>query len=302
VPTSAPGTPIRTRRTATWWPISEPVDAELVDLLRRLPGDGIVPGYAPGTVEVLAAKKGGRYLVLEADPEMSPPDVEVREVGGLRLGQPRDDVPLTRELVAHSPLGEPAVADLLLGLVVLRFTLSNSVAYVRDGMAPGVGEGQLSRVDCARLAGAKTDTRWLRRHPRADLLLRRPVRPWSGRTGGCASTWIGASSPGWARWQAWIPHRSPPPSIVTGSAGSTGGSRLGRCDPFRDDIDHAARHGVRHLAEPADRPPLRTWSALAGSTASHGRRPLLGGSTTDPPGHVSRETATAAVQLKRCFT
>ena len=147
--------------------VSHPVDAELAELLAGVVSDGIVaPGYEPGTVSRLSRKKKGRYLVIEADAAFTPPVREAREVFGVRLVEDRDDVPITPALLSpDSALPPRAVEDLLLGLVVLRFTQSNSVAYVRHGMTLGIGAGQQSRIDCTALAGAKVDTWWARRHP-----------------------------------------------------------------------------------------------------------------------------------------
>jgi phosphoribosylaminoimidazolecarboxamide formyltransferase/IMP cyclohydrolase len=132
--------------------VSEPVDRSLAELLRGVVSDGIIaPGFEAGVVDMLAAKKRGTFLVLEVDPDFEPPVTESREVFGLRLTEPRDSLPLTRALF-------PGVDadDLLLGMIVLRYTQSNSVAYLRDGMTLGVGAGQQSRIDCTRLAGEKT--------------------------------------------------------------------------------------------------------------------------------------------------
>ncbi|MBO0775407.1 MAG: 5-aminoimidazole-4-carboxamide ribonucleotide transformylase, partial [Actinobacteria bacterium] len=149
--------------------VSAPVDADLAGLLARVVCDGIIaPGYDPGTVAALSKKKNGRFLVMEADAAFTPPRQESREVLGVRLTQDRDETPLSADLlqvVTGPPLTETAVSDLLLGMAVLRYTQSNSVCYVRDGMTLGIGAGQQSRVDCTRLAGAKAGTWWLRRHP-----------------------------------------------------------------------------------------------------------------------------------------
>jgi phosphoribosylaminoimidazolecarboxamide formyltransferase/IMP cyclohydrolase len=138
--------------------VSHPVDAELADLLRRLVCDGIIaPGYDEGVVEVLAAKKRGSFLILEADPAFEPPREEVREVYGVRLTQERDALPLDPELP------EAAARDLLLGMNVARYTQSNTVVMVKDGMSIGIGAGQQSRIDCTRLAGEKASAWWSRR-------------------------------------------------------------------------------------------------------------------------------------------
>jgi phosphoribosylaminoimidazolecarboxamide formyltransferase/IMP cyclohydrolase len=133
--------------------VSHPVDAELAALLKRVVSDGIIaPGYDEGVVATLAAKKRGTYLVLEADAAFEPPAEEVREIYGLRLTQHRDDAPVPAELSD----------DLKLGMTVARYTQSNTVVMVKDGMTIGVGAGQQSRVDCTRLAGEKA-AEWARR-------------------------------------------------------------------------------------------------------------------------------------------
>jgi phosphoribosylaminoimidazolecarboxamide formyltransferase/IMP cyclohydrolase len=148
--------------------VSHPVDLELAGRLKRLVCDGIIaPGYDEGVVDVLAGKKRGGFLVLEADPAYQPPRAEVREVYGVRLTQERDDVPLDRSLLDPG-LPDAAVRDLLLGMIVARYTQSNTVAMVKDGIAIGIGAGQQSRIDCTRLAGEKA-TLWWSRHSAEPL-------------------------------------------------------------------------------------------------------------------------------------
>lgn len=147
-------------------------------MLTGLVCDGIIaPGYAPGTAAQLSRKKNGRFLVVEANEAFTPPADDVREVFGLRLIQRRDVAELSAALldqVVGGALPETAVRDLLLGLAVARFTKSNAVCYVRDGMTLGIGAGQQSRIGCTRLAGGKADTWWLRRHPAIRVLAFRP--------------------------------------------------------------------------------------------------------------------------------
>jgi phosphoribosylaminoimidazolecarboxamide formyltransferase / IMP cyclohydrolase len=256
--------------------VSAPVDAELASLLRRLVCDGIVaPGYEPGTVATLSAKKNGSFLIMEADPAHRPPAQEVREVHGMRFVQPWDDaIPdrTTLDAVSVGTVPEHAVDDLVLGLLVVRHTQSNSVAYVRDGMTLGVGAGQQSRVDCVRLAGAKTDTWWLRRHPRVRTLPAgrgRKIQDGvnaeidyldAGPTGSVSSSGITDSAVSNGRTGS---------TDLAGSGGPAGIAPLTVAEriqwlnkldrvslasdgtlPFRDNIDHARRHGVRYIAEP----------------------------------------------------
>ena len=126
--------------------VSHRVDLELAGVLKRVVSDGIIaPGYDDGVLEILAAKKRGTYLVLEMDASYEPPVQEVRDVYGVRLTQERDVAPLPHELPD----------DAVLGMIVARYTQSNTVVMVKDGMTIGVGAGQQSRVDCTRLAGEK---------------------------------------------------------------------------------------------------------------------------------------------------
>ncbi|MER6464593.1 phosphoribosylaminoimidazolecarboxamide formyltransferase [Streptomyces sp. NPDC001228] len=238
--------------------VSHPVDAELAELLTGMVCDGIVaPGYEPGAVERLSKKKGGRFLIMEADDSFVSPGEETREVFGLRLTQRHDDVELSAELLGHGGdvLPAAAAADLVLGLAVLRYTQSNSVCYVRDGVTLGIGAGQQSRVDCTRLAGAKADAWWLRRHPKVRALSFRPgIRRqdrinWrirfiegdltpdeEGRLAEALAAPAGEfTADERARWMRRLDR------VAFASDGAL---------PFRDNVDHARRHGVRYIAEP----------------------------------------------------
>lgn len=240
--------------------VSHPVDAELADLLAGVVCDGIIaPGYAPGTVEALSRKKAGRFLVLEADEAFVPPAREQREVFGLRLTQDRDGERLSAALLKPVTDGDAlpaqAVEDLLLGLAVLRFTQSNSVCYLRDGMTLGIGAGQQSRVDCTRLAGAKVDTWWLRRHPAVRALafrsgIRRQERiNWQIRLleGDLTSDENQRLARALAEPAAELTpdQRTRWLRRLDGVAFASDGAL-----PFRDNVDHAHRHGVRYIAEP----------------------------------------------------
>lgn len=239
--------------------VSHPVDDDLAEVMAGLFCDGIVaPGFAPGTAARLARKKKGRFVVVEADPSYRPPAREEREVFGVRLAQERDATPLTRGLltrVTGGPLPDQEVDDLLLGLAVLRFTQSNAVCYVRDGMTLGIGAGQQSRVDCTRLAGAKADTWWLRRHPAVRGLAFRPEVRRQDRINARIRHIEGGHTPDEAVRLA-RDLREPAHPLTDEDRTSW----LGRLDgvafasdgalPFRDNVDHARRHGVRHIAEP----------------------------------------------------
>ena len=220
--------------------VSHPVDDDLAALLSGLVCDGIIaPGYAPGTAGRLSGKKGGRFLIMEADPAFTPSPEESREVFGIRLTQERDQAVISRDLltvVTGPPLRDTAVDDLLLGMTVLRYTQSNSVCYTRGGMTLGIGAGQQSRVDCTRLAGAKAGTWWLRRHPAIAGLgfapgTRRQDKI-NQQTRFIESNLTAAERAGWM-------------SRLSGVAFASDGYL-----PFRDNVDHAHRHGVSYIAEP----------------------------------------------------
>ena len=151
--------------------LSRPVDLATAEFLRTVICDAVIaPGFEPGTVGVLAAKRGGGFLILEADPGRVPPASERRDVLGVTIEQERDTVLVVTVLPDDGTLDDPTRTDALLGLATLRYTQSNSVALVRGGAAIGIGAGQQNRVDCVRLAGAKARTWWLRRHPFVDDL------------------------------------------------------------------------------------------------------------------------------------
>lgn len=238
--------------------VSGPVDEELTDLLMRVVSDGIVaPGYEPGTMARLSTKKRGRFLVIEADPAFQPPQQETCEIYGLRFSQPRDDLPLSRELLAQQQLPDTAVDDLLLGLIITRYTQSNSVAYLRDGMALGIGAGQQSRVDCTRLAGAKVDTWWLRRHPQVAALAMDPCTTIQNRIHRhiqAIDDLAVLDSPSRGHWLRQLDQ------VAFVSDGAL---------PFVDNIEQAQRHGVRYIAEPGNSirsPEIRTECQRRGIT------------------------------------
>ncbi|WP_198545987.1 phosphoribosylaminoimidazolecarboxamide formyltransferase [Actinacidiphila yeochonensis] len=239
--------------------LSHPVDAQLAELLAGMVCDGVIaPGYEPGTVERLSRKKKGAFLVLEADPAFVAPATEVRDVFGVRLEQDRDQVEISPEVLkvaTGGALPPEAVRDLLLGLSVLRHTQSNSVCYVRDGLTLGIGAGQQSRVDCTRLAGAKTDTWWLRRHPavralefapgvRAQDRINWQIRFVEGDLTADESARFADALTGPAP-ELTARDRSEWLARLTDVSFASDGFL-----PFRDNIDHAHRHGVTRVAEP----------------------------------------------------
>jgi phosphoribosylaminoimidazolecarboxamide formyltransferase/IMP cyclohydrolase len=239
--------------------VSEPVDGSLAAVLATVVSDGIIaPGFEPGTVGVLAAKKRGRFVVLEADAGYRPPEWECREVFGVRLEQATPRAAITRAVlskVAGPDVSDEAAADLLLGMITLRYTQSNSVAYAKGGMVLGVGAGQQSRVDCTKLAGGKVDVWWLRRHPKVRALgfkpeVRRQDRiNWQIR-------YIEGDLTSAERARLLDDLEAEPDPLRAGERASWRALLNGVAlvsdgyVPFRDNIDHAAGHGVQYVAHP----------------------------------------------------
>jgi phosphoribosylaminoimidazolecarboxamide formyltransferase / IMP cyclohydrolase len=239
--------------------VSEPVDAELAGFLARVVADGVIaPGFEPGTMPVLAAKKRGTFVVLEADPVYLPPEWEQREVFGVSLAQQRDAAPVTADLLSVStggPLPPDAVVDALLGLVTVRYTQSNSVALMRDGAALGIAAGQQNRVDCVQLAARKAAAWWLRRHemirglPAVACMPRQDRLNWQLRMTDADMTLAQRREFGALFGSALAVLAAPTRREWLGQLGEVTLVSDGYL-PFRDNIDEASRIGVGYIIEP----------------------------------------------------
>ncbi|KAI0022231.1 AICARFT/IMPCHase bienzyme [Xylariomycetidae sp. FL0641] len=153
--------------------LSDVVDVPTAKIIGKEVSDGIIaPGYEDAALEILKKKKGGKYLVLQMDPEYQPDPIETRTVYGVTLTQHRNDVEIspasfTRTVTPKDfTLPESAARDLTVATIALKYTQSNSVCYAKNGQVVGLGAGQQSRIHCTRLAGDKADNWWLRFHPR----------------------------------------------------------------------------------------------------------------------------------------
>ncbi|SCV05209.1 LANO_0H02454g1_1 [Lachancea nothofagi CBS 11611] len=152
--------------------LSNIVDVPTAKIISREVSDGVIaPGFEPEALELLSKKKGGKYCILQIDPNFTPESVESRQVYGVTLQQKRNDAIINKssfkEIVsANKNLTEQAVIDLTVATIALKYTQSNSVCYAKNGMVVGLGAGQQSRIHCTRLAGDKADNWWLRQHPR----------------------------------------------------------------------------------------------------------------------------------------
>lgn len=163
--------------------LSDVCDVETATLLKREVSDGVIaPGYSDEALAILKTKKKGNYCVLQINPDYKPRLVESKEVYGVTFEQERNEAKITTDLFKNVPTKNkdiPAAAqrDLMIALITLKYTQSNSVCYVKDGMTIGVGAGQQSRVHCTRLAGNKADIWWLRQNPKVlNLPFRDDVR------------------------------------------------------------------------------------------------------------------------------
>ena len=151
--------------------LSDVCDKDTAMLIKREVSDGVIaPGYTPEALEILAQKKKGNYNVIEIDPEYVPAPLEHKEVFGVTFEQGRQELAINDELISNlvtknKELTEEAKRDMKISLIILKYTQSNSVCFVKDGQAIGVGAGQQSRVHCTRLAGQKADNWWLRQSP-----------------------------------------------------------------------------------------------------------------------------------------
>ncbi len=163
--------------------LSDVCDVETATLLKREVSDGVIaPGYTAEALDILKTKKKGNYCVLQINPDYVPNPIESKEVYGVTFEQERNNAKITTDLFQNRPtknkdIPEAAQRDLLIALITLKYTQSNSVCYVKDGMTIGVGAGQQSRVHCTRLAGNKADIWWLRQNPKVlNLPFRDDVR------------------------------------------------------------------------------------------------------------------------------
>ena len=154
-----------------WAALSDICDEDTAKLLNKEVSDGVIaPGYTEGALEILKSKRKGNYNVIQIDPNYVPQPAEQRHIFGITFEQGYNDLKITREMLTNivtenKELPEQAQLDMLVALITLKYTQSNSVCYVKNGQAIGIGAGQQSRVHCTRLAGSKADNWFLRQHP-----------------------------------------------------------------------------------------------------------------------------------------
>ncbi|MBQ3792019.1 MAG: phosphoribosylaminoimidazolecarboxamide formyltransferase [Clostridia bacterium] len=245
-----------------WIALSDVCDKTTALLIKREISDGIIaPGYTPEALEILKTKKKGAYNIVRVEPSYVPKDQEIKEVFGIAFQQGRNALPIGRDLLSNivtknKDLPEEAVRDLILSMIVLKYTQSNSVAFATDGQAIGVGAGQQSRIHCTRLAGSKADTWFLRQH---EKVLSLPFRPDLSRPDrdNVIDGYINGNEEDVCEDGIWQNYFLTRPERLTEEEkkaylSSIDGVCLGSDAffPFGDNIVRARRSGVRYVAQP----------------------------------------------------
>ena len=245
-----------------WIALSDVCDETTARLIQREVSDGVIaPGYTPAALEILRSKRKGNYNIVEIDPNYQPEPVERKQVFGVTFEQGRNnfeinDALLQNVVTDNKNLPDSARRDLILSLITLKYTQSNSVCYAVQGQAIGVGAGQQSRIHCTRLAGSKADTWHLRQHPKTLALpfrpeLKRPERD------NVIDGYVNHNEEDVCAdgvWQQYFTRRPEPLTDAEKRAylDAVSGVALGSDAffPFGDNIERAHRSGVSYIAEP----------------------------------------------------
>jgi len=245
-----------------WIALSATCDVTTAKIISREVSDGIIaPDYTEEALEILKAKKKGNYNIIKIDPNYVPEKQEVKQVYGITFEQGRNDytvtpADLTNIVTANKELSEEAKRDLIIALITLKYTQSNSVAYAKDGQAIGVGAGQQSRIHCTRLAGDKADFWHLRQ---ADKVINLPFREDVGRAvrDNTIDVYLGYEYEDVLRdgvWETLFTEKPEPFTKAEQRAylDSITGVSLGSDAffPFGDNIERAKKSGVSYIAEP----------------------------------------------------
>ena len=245
-----------------WAALSDVCDAATARYLALEVSDGVIaPGYTDEALEILKKKRKGGYNVVEIDPDYVPKHLEHKDVFGVTFEQGRNDFAITEDLLGNlvtqnKDLPESAKRDMLVALITLKYTQSNSVCYVKDGQAIGVGAGQQSRIHCTRLAGSKADNWLLRQHPKVLGLqfvdgIRRPDRD------NAIDVYISDEYEDVLAEGVWQNTFKVRPEVLTTEekkawiatqSGVTVGSDA--FFPFGDNVERARKSGVRYIVQP----------------------------------------------------
>ena len=245
-----------------WIALSDVCDVTTAKLIKREVSDGVIaPGYEPEALEILKTKRKGSYNIVKIDPDYVPAQQETKQVYGISFEQGRNNFKINNELLselvtANKELPESARRDLIVALITLKYTQSNSVCYAIDGQAIGVGAGQQSRIHCTRLAGGKADTWFLRQ---SDKVINLPFKPELGRADrdNVIDGYINKNEEDVCAegiWQKYFTERPEPFTAEEMKAylATKTGVALGSDAffPFSDNIERAYRSGVSYIAQP----------------------------------------------------
>ena len=245
-----------------WVALSDVCDVTTAKMIAREVSDGIIaPGYEPEALEILKTKRKGSYNIVKIDPNYVPAEIEHKQVYGITFEQGRnnfkiDAALLNNAVTENKELPESAKRDLIIALITLKYTQSNSVCYAVDGQAIGVGAGQQSRIHCTRLAGTKADTWFLRQH---EKVLNLPFRSDLGRADrdNVIDGYINKNEEDVCADGVWERYFTEKPAPFTAEEmraylDTIDGVALGSDAffPFFDNIERAKKSGVKYIAEP----------------------------------------------------
>ncbi len=245
-----------------WAALSDVCDADTARLLKKEVSDGVIaPGYTEEALEILKQKKKGNYNVVQIDPNYVPNEIEHKQVFGITFEQGRNNIKIDESLLTNivsenKNLPDHAKRDLIIALIALKYTQSNSVAYAKDGQCIGIGAGQQSRVHCVRLAGNKADNWWLRQNPKVLALpfkegIRRADRD------NTIDVYISDEYDDVLRDGTWENFFFKKPEVLTKEEKKEWLSKLDGVSlasdaffPFGDNIERAHKSGVEYIVEP----------------------------------------------------
>ena len=242
--------------------LSDVCDADTARLIKREVSDGVIaPGYTDGALEILKAKKNGNYNIIKIDENYTPAPLEHKQVFGVTFEQGRQELPIDDELLSNivtenKEIPEEALIDMKISLIVLKYTQSNSVCFVKDGQAIGIGAGQQSRVHCTRLAGQKADNWWLRQCPKVmNLPFKEKIR--RADRDNAIDLYIGDEYMDVLADGAWENIFTEKPEVFTKEEKREWLDKLTDVTlgsdaffPFFDNIERAHKSGVKYIAQP----------------------------------------------------
>ena len=242
--------------------LSDVCDADTARLIKREVSDGVIaPGYTDEALEILKAKKNGNYNIIKIDENYTPAPLEHKQVFGVTFEQRRQELPIDDELLSNivtenKEIPEEALIDMKISLIVLKYTQSNSVCFVKDGQAIGIGAGQQSRVHCTRLAGQKADNWWLRQCPKVmNLPFKEKIR--RADRDNAIDLYIGDEYMDVLADGAWENIFTEKPEVFTKEEKREWLDKLTDVTvgsdaffPFFDNIERAHKSGVKYIAQP----------------------------------------------------